>query len=80
MATLWPVNDESTRDVMVGFYGSYLKPDLTKAEALRQAQLALLGEPDKAAGRKPMRPVNGASKRFAHPYFWSPFILIGNWR
>lgn len=80
MATLWPVDDESTRDLMVGFYGDYLRPEMNKAEALRQAQLALLGEPDKAAGAKPTRAVNAASKRFAHPYFWSPFILIGNWR
>jgi CHAT domain-containing protein len=21
-----------------------------------------------------------SSKPFAHPYYWSPFILIGNWR
>jgi CHAT domain-containing protein len=20
------------------------------------------------------------SRPFAHPYFWAPFILIGNWR
>ncbi len=21
-----------------------------------------------------------AKRPFAHPYFWSPFVLIGNWR
>ena len=62
VATLWRVNDESTRDLMVRFYELYQKLDLTKAEALRRAQLSLL-----------------AGKPFAHPYYWSPFVLIGNW-
>jgi CHAT domain-containing protein len=42
---------------------------ISKAEALRRAQLALLegtGDPNRT--------------RFAHPYFWAPFILIGNWK
>ncbi|HSE15600.1 MAG TPA: CHAT domain-containing protein [Pyrinomonadaceae bacterium] len=62
VATLWRVDDESTRDLMVRFYELYRKPNLTKAEALRRAQLSLL-----------------EGKRFAHPYYWSPFVLIGNW-
>ncbi len=80
MATLWGVADESTSDLMVQFYKNYKKPDLSKAEALRLAQLDLLGQPDlAAAGRKlPRKPIS--TKNFSHPFYWSPFILIGNWR
>lgn len=78
MATLWPVDDESTRDLMIDFYRGYQKPNVSKAEALRLAQLGLLGEPDLAAGGP--RSKRGRPGPFAHPYFWSPFILIGNWR
>ncbi len=80
MATLWPVDDESTRDLMIEFYRDYQKPNFNKAEALRQAQLVLLQEPDKASNGKPTKPVNASPKEFAHPYYWSPFILIGNWQ
>jgi CHAT domain-containing protein/Tfp pilus assembly protein PilF len=70
IATLWPVVDESTKILMQRFYGLHeTERGISKGEALRQAQLALLdgaGDPNRA--------------RFAHPFFWAPFILIGNWK
>ena len=64
LATLWSVNDQSTADLMSEFYRqlTQTKLKLTKAEALRQAQLSLLTNPE-----------------YNHPYFWAPFVLVGNW-
>ena len=43
LATLWDVNDASTSRLMSDFYARWVKdPADGKAEALRQAQLALL--------------------------------------
>ena len=63
VATLWAVRDDSTAILMSEFYRRLVQSDLTKAEALRQAQLALLNNP-----------------QYNHPYYWSPFVLIGNWQ
>lgn len=63
MATLWPVIDESTSLFMKRFYQLREQNKLTKAEALRQAQLSMITSGDK----------------FAHPYYWAPFVLMGNW-
>jgi CHAT domain-containing protein len=67
MATLWPVEDKSTSILMREFY-RLRESGMTKAEALQQAQLVFL---------------NGLLSSddghdFTHPYFWAPFILIGN--
>lgn len=62
LATLWAVDDESTAQFMVQFYKELNQPDVSKAEALRRAQLALLQQPE-----------------FKHPYYWAPFVLVGNW-
>ena len=45
--SLWPVDDTKTRDLMVLFYTNLVKKDMTKSEALRQAQLTMMraGEP-----------------------------------
>ncbi len=61
-ASLWYVSDEATALLMSNFYEELAKPDVTKAEALRRAQLAVL-----------------QNEEFAHPYFWSAFVLVGNW-
>jgi CHAT domain-containing protein/Tfp pilus assembly protein PilF len=39
--TLWPVGDDSTRELMIAFYSNLFVKRLTKFEALRQAQIAL---------------------------------------
>ncbi len=63
LATLWPVADESTSQLMAEMYRRRQDQQLTKIEALRQAQLSLL-----------------AQSRYAHPFYWAPFILMGNWK
>jgi CHAT domain-containing protein len=46
IATLWTVDDESSSLFMETFYAALSQPGITKAEALRQAQLKLLKDPD----------------------------------
>lgn len=94
VATLWAVADPSTRDAMTEFYRR-LRADqsLGKAEALRKAQLALMqgsynpGETPAWRGVELVRtetsgPAFKTDKNapYAHPYYWSPFILTGDWR
>ncbi len=63
LATLWSVQDSSTSQLITEFYRNFTVPGITKAEALRKSQLALLN-----------------SSQYKHPYYWSGFVLIGNWR
>jgi len=44
IATLWPVSDISSVELMGNFYREYFKKGLSKVDALRQAQLALLSD------------------------------------
>ena len=61
--TLWPVEDSSTAQLMELFYEG-LAGNCPKGAALRQAQLQFLE--------------NQADRRYSHPYFWSPFFLVGD--
>ncbi len=62
LATLWPVNDQSTAQFILQFYESLKNAHQSKVQAMRQAQLTLLKNPS-----------------YQHPYYWGPFILVGNW-
>ncbi len=62
VASLWRVDDDSTRDLMVELYRG-LKAGKSKAAALQEAQVKLLH-----------------TARYAHPFYWAPFVLIGDWR
>ena len=76
LATLWRVADRSTKTLMQRFYRlRSADPRLPKAEALRQAQLSLLHAP---SGRSRTDGSEEALSR--HPFFWAPFVLIGNWK
>jgi filamentous hemagglutinin family protein len=87
LASLWAVSDVGTAPLMISFY-KYFPNALSKATALRQAQLDLLkgkvkiensqiiGVDGLAAIALPKGTENVDVK---HPFFWSSFILVGNW-
>jgi CHAT domain-containing protein len=63
LATLWKVNENSTADLMDKFYEQFITKQLSKAQALQEAQKELF--------------------KYGHshpPYYWAPFIIIGNWK
>ncbi len=59
VGSLWEVSDASTEKLMATFYAGLVTRKLSRAEALRQAQLSLID---------------------SHPYYWSPFLIVGNWQ
>lgn len=62
IASLWSVGDQGTPQLMTKFYQGLQQENMTKIEALQQAQIAMIEK----------------GGQFAHPYFWSAFFLIGN--
>lgn len=87
IASLWQVSDEGTLGLMTEFYTT-LKQSPIKAEALRQAQLAMQrgevkiinGELVTGNQRFPLPPelANFKEQDFTHPYYWSAFTMIGS--
>jgi CHAT domain-containing protein len=92
VASLWSVDDSSTAHLMASFYRNLKK--MSKVEALRQAQLELIrgeGRSDLLARRgvggigklgetvkSEPRSQDPISISTSHPYFWAPFILVGD--
>jgi CHAT domain-containing protein len=79
ISSLWEVSDTSTGELMADFYRRWASggSKVSKVEALRQAQLDLLQE---RVRPKPDLANPDAPTSFAHPFFWAPFVLMGNWR
>lgn len=65
LATLWGANDNATAELMGYFYQNLANnSEISKAQALRNAQISLIETGD---------------SQYYHPYYWAPFVLVGNW-
>ncbi|MCK5168624.1 MAG: CHAT domain-containing protein, partial [Bacteroidales bacterium] len=63
IVSLWKVADNSTSDLMIDFYKNLLNEEQEKQEFSKALQQAKLKMIDEG--------------KYAHPFYWSPFILIG---
>lgn len=64
LATLWSVSDRSTADLMATFYDRLVRSDAKLSKAESLRQAQLELLND---------------PRYNHPFFWAPFVLVGNW-
>lgn len=86
VASLWKVDDGGTQALMNAFYRHLQDRDIGKAEALQRAQIELiesdpqvLADLDRGAMRLSEQETDHhIVDRLKHPYYWAPFILIGN--
>ena len=65
--SLWPVEDQTTRQWMSALYENRFTRNLSSADAVRQASLAVLR----------LRRTKGVS---THPFYWAAFVAAGDWR
>ncbi|NEN93213.1 MAG: CHAT domain-containing protein, partial [Okeania sp. SIO3H1] len=89
LASLWLVNDEATLGLMTEFYSNLGNVSI-KAEALREAQIAMLKSKvviengilkvSGSRGEMPLPPelTNIKNKKFSHPYYWAGFTIVGS--
>ncbi|MEE3718346.1 CHAT domain-containing protein [Tumidithrix elongata RA019] len=87
LASLWAVSDSGTAPLMISFYHNFPN-ELSKAIALQKTQLSLLRGEVKIEGGK-ITGVEGfpnlkvleptVNIDLKHPFYWSPFVLVGNW-
>ncbi|HTW30882.1 MAG TPA: CHAT domain-containing protein, partial [Candidatus Sulfotelmatobacter sp.] len=85
MASLWSVADPSTAALMGKFYKLREEMHIPKVDALREVQREfirggakekeLVGNDGATAASK--SPASGAD--WSHPYYWAPFVVLGNW-
>ncbi|HEY9603501.1 MAG TPA: CHAT domain-containing protein [Allocoleopsis sp.] len=87
VASLWNVSDEGTLALMTEFYRD-LKTAPIKAEALREAQIAMIegqvriekGQLHTSEGNIPLPPslTEVENQDFSNPYYWAAFTVVGS--
>jgi CHAT domain-containing protein len=80
IASLWAVDDKFTQLLMAEFYRVAWDKDniVSRAEALRKAQLFILKKDIRSIGKKAEKLPKGETR--LPPLYWAAFVLSGDWR
>jgi CHAT domain-containing protein len=80
VSSLWKVDDKATQQLMSELYAAAwdAKKIVSRAEALRAAQLAMLREGVKRGMAREEDVKKGETR--LPPYYWAAFVLSGDWR
>lgn len=79
LCTQWSVADDSTAALMVRFYAHYRDGE-PKDVALRNAMREIrTGKLESGAKLELPDPLVWREE-WSHPYYWAPFILMGDWQ
>ena len=64
IASLWAVDSDSTKELMISFHKQRKQNHLSSAAALQSAQVSM---------------IHGPEQTYRQPYYWAPFIAIGGY-
>ena len=79
LASLWGVDDDAKRAMLIDFYDNLWSKRMPKIEALRQAQLKMLKEGfSRGLKLADDRPADRGNR--PPPRYWAGFVLSGDWR
>ena len=67
--TLWSVADKSTSELMTDFYKRLLGPKSASSTGVTAS-----------AAMRESQLAMIAGKRYSAPFYWAPFVLVGDWR
>jgi CHAT domain-containing protein len=78
LASLWAIDDEKTPEIAIKFYDNLLKEGNNKAKASQTLQKEPKNDKAKALQAVQKKFIDGGGN-FSRPYYWSSFVIIGNW-